>query len=117
MKNRIRNWIYWHGLYLWFDCPLTTKEAKREKSPNGWYVWRGIRWLWLTKFVWLITGHKLSYWKWLLDDVDSKNRLRDALEEITQTYPLKCNGKHQGEYACDIHIKIAKEALAKDSPK
>ena len=57
-----REWIYKHGYWLWFECPLTTREAVREIHANGWYVWRGIRWRWLTKVFRWLTGRKLSYW-------------------------------------------------------
>ncbi len=38
-------------------------------------------------------------------------KYRKALEEILITKPIVCDGNHQGDYACDVHVEIAKEAL------
>lgn len=38
-------------------------------------------------------------------------RYKEALEEILITMPIACDGNPQGDYACDLHIEIAKEAL------
>lgn len=60
MANKLQNWIYEKGGYFWF-WKWSHKVAKREGS----YVWIGVRWKWLTKLLWFITGHKFSYYKWL----------------------------------------------------
>lgn len=65
MWYKLQNWIYKKGTYFWFDCPLTTKEAKRERmfDTDSWAICRGIRWKWLTKLVRFMTRRKVSYWK------------------------------------------------------
>ncbi len=35
--------------------------------------------------------------------------LEGAMDDIIAIQPLVCDGKHQGDYACDLHIEIAKK--------
>ncbi len=44
--------------------------------------------------------------------LDQITQLRTLLEEIITTRVMCCDGKPQGDYACDLHIKIAEQALA-----
>ena len=54
-----------------------------------------------------------------LKEAETENkRLKEALEEIRITMPICCDGEPQGDYACDIHQRIAIEALKeKQDPK
>ena len=38
-------------------------------------------------------------------------RLINAFMEIRQTMPICCDGNPQGDYACDIHQRVAIEIL------
>lgn len=40
-------------------------------------------------------------------------KYKAAFEEILITKPIECDGNFQGDYACDLHIKIAEEVLGK----
>lgn len=47
-----------------------------------------------------------------IEQLEAENeRLKKASQEIIATKMIICDGKHQGDYACDLHIEIAKEAL------
>ncbi len=43
--------------------------------------------------------------------IEERDKLQKALREIMLTQPIYCDGNHQGDYACDLHREIAKEAL------
>lgn len=38
-------------------------------------------------------------------------KYKTAFREIILTQPIMCDGKCQGDYACDLHKEIAEEAL------
>ena len=38
-------------------------------------------------------------------------KIEEALEEIIITTPIACDSGNNGDYACDLHIEIAKQAL------
>ena len=58
MENKLQNWFYNKGGYFWFG-----KWSHRQAERKGVYVWKGVRWKWLTKLLRLVTGRKFSYYK------------------------------------------------------